>query len=111
MHRVLIEPTNPPQSGDVFEVDGDEAKHVAKARRATEGDAIQAVDGAGLVARGVIASINRHRRGGVGLSIDIESVEHEPRPKPCIDVWSASPKGERLSHMIEELSEVGASSW
>ncbi|MAY74059.1 MAG: hypothetical protein CMJ31_04905 [Phycisphaerae bacterium] len=114
MHRVLIDPTTlptpAPAENDSIILEGDEARHLTRARRANEGDKVEALDAAGARILATIESIDRHKRGD-HITLRINAVSTEPPMNPSIEVWSASPKGDRLAHMIEELSQVGVALW
>ncbi|MGP1346683.1 MAG: RsmE family RNA methyltransferase [Phycisphaerales bacterium] len=86
-------------------IDGDEARHAVRVRRAQRGQRVVLFDAAGLVGEGVVAAAHRE------LVVRIERSGTAERLRPRIDVISATPKGPRLDKMIDQLSQVGVGSW
>lgn len=113
LHHVDISdlalPQPPPGS---LRVVGEEARHAVRVKRLEPADPISLIDGRGLVGIGSLARVDREPRGGDWtITIDqIRWTRHEP-PSPRVEVFSAVPKGDRLEHMIDQLSQVGASAW
>ena len=87
-------------------IDGDEAEHAIKSRRLRAGDLVSVTDGRGIL---VTARIENARK----TSIDLAVVERTqaPRITPALHVRSATPKGQRLDKMIDQLSQIGVASW
>ncbi len=111
MHRIDISDlgVGEPTAGSRLVVSGEEAHHAARVKRFTEGDVIELLDGTGLIASARIAEIRKKREWELGLSI--ERVDRVERAVPRVEIYSAVPKGDRLSAMIESLSQVGAARW
>lgn len=92
-------------------LDGPEAEHLAKARRARAGEAIALHDGAGLIAIGSIEEVglgSKRERPRIHVRIDSHQ---RSTAQPTVHVYTAVPKGGRVDEMIEQLSQVGAASW
>jgi 16S rRNA (uracil1498-N3)-methyltransferase len=87
-------------------IDGEEAAHAIKSRRLRAGDLVAVTDGRGIL---VTARIENARK----TSIDLAVVERAqaPRIAPALHVRTATPKGQRLDKMVDQLSQVGAASW
>jgi 16S rRNA (uracil1498-N3)-methyltransferase len=106
-HRVhLDQPLSPGQVA----VRGDEAHHAARVKRLQPGDRIEALNGRGQIARGTVQSARKDGREWL-MVLDLASVEDAPRTSTQIRVFSAAPKGSRLTDLIDGLSQAGAASW
>jgi len=97
--------------GSLLRVVGDQAKHALRVKRLEAGDAIELLDGRGHLAAARLESSGKASRDDWWLDARIDHVLSVPRVLPEIRVWSAVPKGQRLSDMIESLSQAGARSW
>ena len=108
-HRIHLEASQPLVPGPL-EIGGEEAHHAIRVKRVTRGDAIEVLDGRGRVGAGVIKETVKERDAWT-LKVEIEAAREEPPARPRVEVLSASPKGPRLSELIDGLSQVGAASW
>ncbi len=98
------------ESGGVVRVCGEEAQHAARVKRVMEGDVVELLNGAGVVASARVARIVKE--GGVwALDARVEGVVRVERALPRVEVWSSAPKGPRLEDMIDGLSQVGCALW
>jgi len=87
-------------------IGGDEADHAVRSRRLRPGDTVCVTDGRGAL---VTARIDHTRKSSLELTILDRSVA--PRISPALRVFTATPKGQRLDKMIDQLSQAGAASW
>lgn len=87
------------------ELDADEARHLA-ARRLRPGDALVVFDGEGGRADATLRVLAKR-----GAEVECGPVERTPRPAPGFVVASAIPKGDRLSTMLQMLSQLGVDRW
>ncbi len=103
MHTVYL------PDDDLFEplirVTGEEAKHAARVKRLEVGERVLVMNGRGTV---VLSAVEEARRELVLRAIERRD---EPRATPRIEVWSATPKGDRLGTLIEGLVQAGAAEW
>ncbi|MCP4908226.1 MAG: 16S rRNA (uracil(1498)-N(3))-methyltransferase [bacterium] len=83
----------------------EEARHVAT-RRLRVGSEIVLFDGRGRVAGARLRSIARRE-----TVVEIEEVREVPRPDSGFVLASAIPKGDRLSTMLQMLSQLGIGTW
>jgi 16S rRNA (uracil1498-N3)-methyltransferase len=83
----------------------DEARHIA-ARRLRVGDPLVVFDGRGHTADARIESIGK--RSSV---VSVGSIAEVSRPDSTFVLASAIPKGERLSTVLQMLSQLGLDSW
>ena len=83
----------------------DEARHVA-ARRLRVGDPLVVFDGRGHTADARIESLGKH-----SCRVAVDSIAEVPRPDSAFVLASAIPKGDRLSTMLQMLSQLGLESW
>lgn len=115
VHRIYLETI--PHVGDIAWIEGDEAKHAVRVKRVETGDHVQLLDGAGVIAKGVVEDRHRVSRApgsvaeGWVLPIRVRDVHRADRVCPAVHVRSATPKGARLEEMIDSLSQAGAASW
>lgn len=83
----------------------EEARHLA-ARRVRVGDAVVVFDGSGRHADARIESLARG-----ATVVDAGEIEEEPPPRAALTIASAIPKGDRLSTMLQMLTQLGVVSW
>jgi 16S rRNA (uracil1498-N3)-methyltransferase len=83
----------------------EEARHVA-ARRLRVGDPIVVFDGQGHHAEGSIESL-----GKASTVVHVESIVETPRPDARFVVASAIPKADRLSTMLQMMTQLGVAVW
>lgn len=103
VHRVLVTEL---RAGEV-EVVGPEAHHLANVLRVKPGARVEAFDGAGSVAVGSVAGVDRHT---VTLKL------HEPRAADTeaplrVTVAVALLKSDKLSDVVRQCTELGAASF
>lgn len=98
MHAVLVG-TGALVSGATVTLD-DEERHHLRVRRAAEGNQVRALDGAGIIAEGVLVKV----RGE--LAIHVEHVATLPEPPRFVLVVGAGDK-ERFGWLAEKTAELG----
>ncbi len=106
-HRVYSETPLRPGTASIT---GDEAHHAIRVKRIVQGDTVEVLDGRGRIARASVADTRRDRQGWV-LDLNLQSIAESPAIKPALEVCTAIPKGQRLSDLIDGLSQVGAARW
>lgn len=97
--------TDAPIEPGPLTLSGDEARHLA-ARRLRPGDALIVFDG-----RGATATARLEQAGKREARVLIEAVEHSARPPELPVLASAIPKGDRLSTLLQMLTQLGAVVW
>lgn len=95
----------PDDDSDILTVEGDEAEHARRVRRAAPGDAATVFTGRGVVLECEVIDTKRV------LTLRVLERREVERDRPIVDVWAATPKGSRADDMIDSLSQVGAASW
>lgn len=83
----------------------EEARHV-QARRLRVGDALTAFDGEGQVASARVVSLARRE-----TTIELDTVTRVARPDDDFVLASAVPKGDRLSTLLQMLTQLGVARW
>ncbi|HTR70803.1 MAG TPA: 16S rRNA (uracil(1498)-N(3))-methyltransferase [Mycobacteriales bacterium] len=89
-------------TADVVVLGGAEGRHAADVRRLRTGEQVDLVDGAGVLARGVVAAV---RRGE--LTVEVRERIRVPRPSPRLVAVQALAKGGRDEDAVESMTEVG----
>lgn len=86
-------------------VTGDEARHAARVKRIEAGDSVLVMNGRGVVVTAVVEEARRE------LVVRAVERREEPPVSPRVEVWSATPKGDRLGALIEGLAQTGCAEW
>ncbi len=87
-------------------VDGDEAHHAVRVKRVRPGERIGLLDTQGTSALGTLVSVGGSRSKPL-LSIELQQIEREEPIAPCVELYAALPKGDRLDRMIDQLTQLG----
>jgi 16S rRNA (uracil1498-N3)-methyltransferase len=109
-HRILIQTPPLPLAPGPLVVEGDEAHHAARVKRLQPGDALEVLDGRGMVGDALVAQITKER-GVWRMSLEVRAVRREEPVRPRLEVCCPAPKGPRLADMIDGLSQAGAAAW
>jgi 16S rRNA (uracil1498-N3)-methyltransferase len=88
--------------GDEIGVEGDEAHHAVAVRRLRVGESVVLTDGAGVAARGEVASTGKRV-----FTVAVAEVSVAETPTPELVVVQALPKGDRGELAVEVLTEIG----
>ncbi len=96
MHRVFCE--NIPPAGAFAEIESREKEHLFKVFRASPGDTVELLDGAGKIARGIVEP---------GRVIRIESVKEFSEPALKLHLCCALPRKQKLDQMLKQAAELG----
>jgi 16S rRNA (uracil1498-N3)-methyltransferase len=91
-----------PAAGDSVELDPEETRHAARARRLKTGDVVVLTDGGGSTARAELLSAGR--RDVVARVLDREA---HPVESPAIHLASALPKGDRIATLLSMVTQLG----
>lgn len=94
----------------IITITGEEAHHAVRVKRLMVGNNIGFANGQGRRVVAEIQAIDKTRDGWVVRAQPREILD-VARPEPRLAVYAAAPKGDRLEHMIDGLSQVGAMSW
>lgn len=87
-------------------VTGDEAHHASAVQRLREGDALALFDGRGRVARARLLSI---RARGREIEVEVYQRVLAPPPRPRTLLYTALPKGDRASVLLDMATQLGVS--
>lgn len=93
-----------------FEIVGPEAHHAARVKRIRTNEQVGILDGQGHIGTGFVQSIAGSKSKPT-ITIELASIEYFAPTTPRIEVWSALPKGDRLDRMIDQLSQIGVSTF
>jgi 16S rRNA (uracil1498-N3)-methyltransferase len=91
-------------AGGVVRVAGDEARHALTVARLRVGESVAVGDGRGLIVQGTVASTD-----DAVLSMEVERVRREERPRPELWLAQALAKGDRDELAIQAATELGVS--
>lgn len=83
----------------------DEAKHLG-ARRLRLGDALVVFDGAGTTGTARVTSLAKR-----DVRVEVETIARTEAPRDTLVVASAIPKGDRLSTMLQMMTQLGVGAW
>jgi len=89
-------------------ISGDEGHHAARVKRLAVGEAVEILNGTGMVARGSVERLNKSRGEVI---VRIEESRTAPPPAPRIRIVSAVPKGARAEAMVDQLSQLGVAEY
>ena len=101
MTRFFVEPQE--LQAESLTLTGENAKH-AKVLRLKCGEEVLVCDGEG---RECLCAVTDISDGSVGLSV-ITCRESEAEAKVCVSVYMAFPKADKLEHVIQKATELGA---
>ena len=91
-------------AGGVVRVTGDEARHAISVARLRPGEHVAVGDGRGLIVEGTVSSTD-----DAVLSVAVERVRREERPRPELWLAQALAKGDRDELAIQAATELGVS--
>jgi len=110
MHYVIAPELDP--NLELVAIDGEQARHAIRVRRMQPGEPLVLLDGAGTSARATVESSDKNGpNASWRLLVRLERIQRHPRQRPEIHVVCPAPKGDLLETMIDQLSQVGATSW
>ncbi|MEQ8845948.1 MAG: 16S rRNA (uracil(1498)-N(3))-methyltransferase [Phycisphaerales bacterium] len=110
MHHVIV----PELDADNLDlaIEGEQARHAVRVRRMEPGEPVVLIDGAGGRALAHVTGADKEGpQRSWRLLVRIEDLQRHPRPTPAVHVLCPAPKGDLLETMIDQLSQVGATSW
>ena len=91
-------------AGGVVSVTGDEARHAIGVARIRVGESVAVGDGHGLIVEGTVSSTDAGE-----LSVEVERVRREERPRPELWLAQALAKGDRDELAVQAATELGVS--
>lgn len=91
-------------------IEGPEARHLAKVKRARTGETVGLLDGQARLGAGTITEIAGSNQRPT-VTIALERIETIEPTKPSIQICCPAPKGDRLERMIDQLTQIGVASW
>ncbi|MBO6513388.1 MAG: 16S rRNA (uracil(1498)-N(3))-methyltransferase [Phycisphaerales bacterium] len=97
----------PPQ---LITIEGPEAIHLAKVKRARIGETVGVLDGQGALGLGEIAEITGSKQRPM-VAVLLDRVEMVEPVVPRVQICCPAPKGDRLEQMIDQLTQIGVDSW
>ena len=84
-------------------IEGDEARHLARVRRAVVGDLVDLFDGLGNAYTAQIVGLGKDR---VDLEVGSEPIP-DRIPIPRLTLATSIPKGDRIDWLVEKTTELG----
>ena len=88
--------------GALFTLDGAEGRHATTVKRLAAGEPVDVCDGAGLR---LVCTVSSAEKGS--LTVQVDSVVHEPAPRLSFTLIQALAKGDRDELAIEMATELG----
>lgn len=89
-------------AGEQVVLTGEEARHAAKVRRVTVGEAVLVADGLGAIADCVVTAVEEN-----SVALAVQDWRTVPLPDPLLVVAQAPPKGDRAELAVELMTELG----
>ena len=86
------------------DLQAEEFRHIASARRLKVGDELVLFTGKGLVANARIAAITKHK-----LTASVITIKEHKLPVPKIILATAIPKGDRINTLLDMSTQLGMS--
>jgi 16S rRNA (uracil1498-N3)-methyltransferase len=109
-HRIYVESMDSAALRIV--VGSEEARHAARVKRVRVGEEVELFDGRGRLARGIVEAVGRRgKKADWVVEVRVRSFSRVEPLRPRVEVWTATPKGDRATAMIDALSQVGAAAW
>ncbi len=96
VHTIFLFPM--PEAGATFELPREEAEHLFKVFRASVGDAVDVLDGAGRRGRAVVEP---------GKLLKMETVSFFPPPAKEIHLYCALPRRNKQDDLLKQTTELG----
>jgi 16S rRNA (uracil1498-N3)-methyltransferase len=101
--RYYFETLADTEVGSTVVVESSDAIHMTQVKRSAIGSAAELFDGAGLVARATIESIQRKK----SVKLRIDDLDFRQPSTPEVHIACAVAKGERVDTMLDMLTQVG----
>lgn len=110
MHHLVVPSLE--SVGEILAIEGEQARHAVRVRRMDAGEPLVLLDGAGSRATAFVEGSDKNGPQHTWrLLVRIKEVQRQPKPTPGVHVLCPAPKGDLLETMIDQLSQVGATSW
>lgn len=100
----------PQPPGTLVAIAGEEAHHAWRVKRLDVGHTVRLVDAKGAWTDATVSRLYKQGREWA-MDLSLAQTHVSPVTMPIVHVLAAAPKGDRLSEMIDQLSQVGAASW
>lgn len=104
MLRVFAADCSPQANGQTLQLEGDEAHHLLKVRRARLGATVQVLNGRGLRALGEITAATPR-----AATITLHTLGSAPPPPAAITLAQAIPAAGTMDTIVQKATELGAS--
>jgi 16S rRNA (uracil1498-N3)-methyltransferase len=86
----------------VVHLDSAESEHAIKSRRLRTGDAVELLDGLGLVASGRLAATSKS-----GCTVEIDHYQICERDRPEVHLALSAPRGPRMDDLVDRINQLG----
>lgn len=109
-HRAIFSDLSGCAAPSLITLEGPEAHHLARVKRARVGESLLVMDGDGLVGVCEIVEIAGSRQRPI-VAATLGSIERIDRVSPVVRVFAPAPKGDRLGSMLDALTQIGVTSY
>jgi len=109
-HHVWFSDLGVLDSGASFQLVGQEAHHAARVKRIRTHEQIGILDGQGRIGIGIVREI-AGPKSKPSITIELRTINTFDPITPAVEIWSALPKGDRLDRMIDQLAQLGVSTF
>lgn len=108
-HRIYFPDLTRVADATKLRLDGPEAHHAARVKRARAGEMVALFDGRGEIAHAEVLDASHGKNAS--LDVRLLSRQHHVALEPRLEIWCPPPKGDRLETMVDQLSQIGAACW
>jgi len=109
-HHIMFSDLDAYAPGACFEIIGQEAHHAWRVKRIALNEPVGVLDGCGRIGTGIVVE-SAGSKSKPRIRIELKTVRQFPPISPRIELYGALPKGDRLERMIDQLSQLGVSSF
>jgi 16S rRNA (uracil1498-N3)-methyltransferase len=109
-HWIMFSDLASAKHNECCEMLDEEAHHALKVKRVRLHDTVGVLDGQGHHATATVTQIAGSRSKPT-LTIQIEQIQSFAPIAPIIEIFAALPKGDRLDRMIDQLAQLGVSTF
>jgi 16S rRNA (uracil1498-N3)-methyltransferase len=109
-HHVWYPDLSAHKPNDSFDLIGPEAHHAVRVKRVSKDHRIGLLDGCGTTASASVRALSGPKSKPI-MHLVLEEIQTHPPTNPVTEIFAALPKGDRLDRMVDQLSQLGVSTF